>query len=135
MPSPWLGSGFDGFVGAQWDEVTATGVRGRLTVREEHLQPYGIVHGGVYSAVADSAAVAGAQAGVDAHEAGVLAMSVENHTTFVRAVRAGTELAIEATPLQAGRRTQSWQVAVREATTGRDVAASRVRVVVTPPGG
>jgi acyl-coenzyme A thioesterase PaaI-like protein len=39
--------GFNDLIGVRWDEVSATRVVARLTIDARHLQPYGIVHGGV----------------------------------------------------------------------------------------
>jgi len=36
-----------------------------IAIKEKHLQPYGIVHGGVYAAIMDAAAFWAAYAGVD----------------------------------------------------------------------
>ena len=46
------------------DTVTATEVVGHLEVGADHHTPWGIVHGGVYSAAIESAAGVGASAAV-----------------------------------------------------------------------
>jgi acyl-coenzyme A thioesterase PaaI-like protein len=60
---------------------------------------------------------------------------LENHTTFLRAVGVGTEVVFEGVPLHAGRRTQAWEVRITEAGSGREVARSRVRLMVVKAGG
>jgi len=64
------------------DEVVA-----ELEVRSSHLQPHGIVHGGVYSSVIESLASIGAA--LDAMRHSKTVVGLENHTSFVRAVREG----------------------------------------------
>ena len=59
-------------------------------------------------------------------------MGLENHTTFVRAVRAGAELRIEATPVNAGSRTHVWSAEIRD-DRDRLVARSTVRLLVVQP--
>lgn len=103
------------------DEVVA-----ELEVRPEHRQPHGIVHGGVYSGVIESLASIGAA--LDAMRTGKTVVGLENHTSFVRAVREGV-LRGTAKPLTRGRRSQAWEVALVDAT-GALVATGRVRLLV-----
>ena len=109
---------------ASRDEVRAT-----LVIASTHHQPYGIVHGGVYASVIESVASIGA--GVDVFPKGKGVVGLENHTSFVRAVREGT-LTIVATPLTRGRRSQLWEATVRDET-GALVATGRVRLLVVDP--
>jgi 1,4-dihydroxy-2-naphthoyl-CoA hydrolase len=108
------------FVRATADEVVA-----EWTVGPQHLQPYGIVHGGVYSGVIETLASVGAALAALRNGSGVVGL--ENHTTFLRAVRSG-RLEATATPLTRGRRTQVWEVAVRD-DQARVVATGRVRLL------
>ena len=61
--SPWDLSGFpvplidlsetfEGFLGLEWLELTPETARVRFNVRENLKQPLGLLHGGIYSAVA-----------------------------------------------------------------------------------
>lgn len=109
---------------ASRDEVRAT-----LVIASKHHQPYGIVHGGVYASVIESVASIGA--GVDVFPKGKGVVGLENHTSFVRAVREGT-LVIVATPLTRGRRSQLWEATVRDEA-GALVATGRVRLLVVDP--
>jgi uncharacterized protein (TIGR00369 family) len=108
------------FVRATADEVIA-----EWTVQPQHLQPYGIVHGGVYSGAIETVASVGAA--LDARRNGRGVVGLENHTTFLRAVRSG-RLEATATPLTRGRRTQVWEVSVRD-DQKRVVATGRVRLL------
>lgn len=121
--------GFDAAVGVEWVETTPERVVARLRIAAHHLQPYGIVHGGVYCSVSESVASIGAHLSAVQHDPQNGAVGLENHTTFLRAVGEGSLITFEATPLHAGRRTQAWQVSIRDEK-GRDVAASRVRLMI-----
>ncbi len=103
------------------DEVTAT-----LTVRAALRQPHGIVHGGVYATIIETLASVGAA--LDASAKGKTVVGLENHTSFVRAVREGT-LHARATPITRGRRTQLWEVVVKN-DAGEIAATGRVRLLV-----
>ena len=58
--------------------------RGRIEVSERTLQPYGIVHGGIYAALAET--VASAATHMHVAPDGKLAIGQSNHTTFLRPV-------------------------------------------------
>jgi 1,4-dihydroxy-2-naphthoyl-CoA hydrolase len=116
------------------DEITPVRVHARLTVEERHLQPYGIVHGGVYAAVAEAIASIGAAVSARTLDPESGVVGLDNHTSFLRAARAGTEILAEARPRHAGRRTQSWDVTMRDPD-GRELAVSRVRLLVAPLSG
>ena len=106
-------------------------MRARHAVGERHLQPYGIVHGGVYAAIAEAIASIGAAVSARALDPDLGVVGLDNHTSFLRAARAGTEIAAQAVPRHAGRRTQSWDVTMRDPD-GRELAVSRVRLLVQP---
>jgi 1,4-dihydroxy-2-naphthoyl-CoA hydrolase len=92
-------------------------------VTPDLLLPYGLVHGGVYASLAETAAsVAGA---LWMGERGKV-VGISNHTDFLRAVRDG-ELRAEATPLARGRTTQLWQVAISD-DQDRLIAHAKVRL-------
>ena len=120
----WAGGMGLHLVRATRDEVVA-----ELEVRPGHLQPHGIVHGGVYSTVIESLASVGAA--LDAMSHGKTVVGLENHTSFVRAVREGV-LRATARPLTRGRRSQAWEVTLVDAT-GALVATGRVRLLVLEP--
>ncbi|HEY6379173.1 MAG TPA: PaaI family thioesterase [Candidatus Dormibacteraeota bacterium] len=125
--------GLDAQLGLEILEVTAQGARGRLRVDERHLQPMGLLHGGVHAACAEALASYGAVAAARQRDPDAGAVGLENHTSFVRAVRPGAELRIEAVPVHAGSRAQLWSVEIRDAG-DRVVARSTVRLLVVLPG-
>jgi uncharacterized protein (TIGR00369 family) len=137
LPPPFdrfdFNAGFVGLLGIQFDEVTAERVTAHLEVGPQHLQPYGLVHGGVYAAIAETLASVGATvaAGGDGSERG--AVGLENHTSFLRTARAGQRVDAEAVARHAGRRVHQWAVTMRDAEDGRELANSTVRVLLVDP--
>ncbi len=113
------------FVRATSDEVVA-----ELVVERIHQQPYGIVHGGVHAGVIETLASTGAALSAGAR--GQSVVGLENHTSFIRAVREGT-LRATSTPITRGRRTQVWETTIVDAD-GKVVASGRVRLLCLDPG-
>jgi 1,4-dihydroxy-2-naphthoyl-CoA hydrolase len=114
------------YVVANPEEVTV-----EWTVGKQHLQPYGIVHGGVHAGVIETVCSVGA--GLAATSRGQVGgvVGLENHTSFIRAVRSGTKLRARATPVTRGRTTQVWHAEVRDEA-GQLVASGTVRLLSTP---
>lgn len=95
-----------------------------------HHQPYGIVHGGVHASVIETVCSTGA--GVDALARGLAVVGLENHTSFIRAVRSG-RVTVRARPVHRGRRTQVWEATATDER-GRVVSTGRVRLLCLEPG-
>jgi 1,4-dihydroxy-2-naphthoyl-CoA hydrolase len=119
---------FDALIGLEVTEITTEFAGGRLLVRDEVLQPFGVVHGGVYAAIAESLASRGTLAGV--WPDGSLALGLSNHTSFLRPVSEGT-ITAAARPLHRGRTTWVWDVEMTDAS-GKRCAVSRVTIAVRP---
>lgn len=104
------------------------------TVGKQHLQPYGIVHGGVHCGVIETVCSVGAglAAGARGQTGGVVGL--ENHTSFIRGVREGAKLRARATPLTRGRTTQVWHAEVKDEA-GQLIASGTVRLLTTPEYG
>jgi 1,4-dihydroxy-2-naphthoyl-CoA hydrolase len=111
-------------LGLQFLRATAQEVVAEWTIDAGQLQPHGIVHGGVYTTVVETCCSVGASV---AAPRGKLIVGVENHTSFVRAVRSG-RLQARATPLHAGRRAQLWECNITDAAE-RLIATGRLRVM------
>ncbi|HEY2733028.1 MAG TPA: PaaI family thioesterase [Polyangiales bacterium] len=116
------------FVVANQDEVSV-----EWTVREHHLQPFGIVHGGVHAGVIETVCSIGAgiAAAVRGHTGSVVGL--ENHTTFLRAVKEGAQLRGRALPITRGRTTHVWSAEISEPD-GRLVARGTVRLLCVAAG-
>jgi uncharacterized protein (TIGR00369 family) len=113
-------------------EMTGTRVTGVLELGPDQHTPWGVVHGGVYCTVIESAASIGASAAVA--ERGQFAVGVNNNTDFLRPMTAG-RLDVVAEPVQQGRTLQLWQVTLTRADDGKLVARGQVRLQNVPlPG-
>jgi 1,4-dihydroxy-2-naphthoyl-CoA hydrolase len=116
----------------QFDEVTATRVSGSVAADERHHQPWGLVHGGIYTAAIESFATAGAFQAVEAR--GQQAVGVSNVTDFLRPHRTG-RLQVVAVPIQQGRTQQLWQVEIRRPEDDKLIAHGEGRLQnIDPPG-
>ena len=113
------------FVRASADEVVA-----EIEVGPVHRQPYGIVHGGVHAGLLETVTSTGA--GIYALKHGKSVVGLENHTSFLKAVREG-KLVITALPLSRGRSTQVWEAKITD-DGERLVATGRVRLFALDPG-
>ena len=113
-------------------EIGGTRVTGSVELGPDHHTPWGVVHGGVYCSVVESAASIGASAAVAA--LGQFAVGVNNNTDFVRPMTSGV-LDVVAEPIQQGRTLQLWQVVLTRADDGKLVARGQVRLQNVPlPG-
>lgn len=96
-------------------------------VSTKHHQPMGIVHGGVHCGAIETACSIGASMSATERDANMVAVGLENTTSFIRAVRTGT-LRATALPITRGRTTQVWEAVVRDEK-DRVVATGRVRLL------
>jgi uncharacterized protein (TIGR00369 family) len=97
------------------------------TVSAKHHQPMGIVHGGVYCGAIETACSIGASMSATERDPNMVAVGLENTTSFIRAVRGGT-LRATALPITRGRTTQVWEAEVRDEK-DRVLATGRVRLL------
>jgi 1,4-dihydroxy-2-naphthoyl-CoA hydrolase len=124
-PTGWVKEMGLHFIEATPDRVVAT-----IEISERHHQGYGIVHGGVYSGVIETLASVGGH--LFASRDGRAVAGLENHTSFVRAIRTG-RLTATATPITRGRRSHLWQCDIVDEE-GRMIATGRVRLHSFEPG-
>lgn len=118
--------GFNGLLGVEYEVAGPDGCVLTLAIDDRHRQPYGIVHGGIYSTLAETAA--STAAALYAMERGIPgAVGLSNSTDFLRSHRDGT-IRAAATPVHRGRSQQIWQVDVARAEDGRLLARSMVRL-------
>lgn len=126
---PTPGQGFDAFIGMRDIAMTDDGALTAIVpVRPELLQPFGLVHGGVYASIAETLASMGTFAGV--HEQGMHAMGLSNSTSFLRPILAGT-IHATARPFHRGRTTWLWDVEITD-DEGRLCATTRMTIAVRP---
>ena len=122
--------GWNTGMGLRWIVATDDECIGELTVGPQHLQPYGIVHGGVHTGIIEAACSTGAA--VSAGARGQSVVGLENSTSFITAVRGG-KLRVRAKPVTRGRRTQVWEATVTN-DEGRVCATGRVRLLCLDAG-
>jgi 1,4-dihydroxy-2-naphthoyl-CoA hydrolase len=118
-----IDQGLNKALGLRVDELGPDRVVISWTVGEKHLQPYGIVHGGVYCSVVESSASLGAAMWFG--DRGTV-VGVANHTNFLRSAREGTLTAV-ATPIHRGRSQQLWTVDITD-DQQRTIARGEVRL-------
>lgn len=123
---------FDKEIGLVFTELTPDVARAQLDVQPKLLQPFGIVHGGVYCSMVESMASVAAYTWLAAHGGGAV-VGVNNNTDFLRAIGSGTVYGV-AEPLHRGRLQQLWVVTVT-GDDGRVVARGQVRLqnLAAPP--
>jgi uncharacterized protein (TIGR00369 family) len=103
---------FPGNLGIELLEITDEQVTGRLAVDQRHLHPGGYVHGGVWTAFADTVAAWGTMRALGP---GRNFTTVEMKTNVFAAGRTGDVLEAIGRALHVGRRTQVWEVRVSNA--------------------
>ncbi|MFT4126902.1 MAG: PaaI family thioesterase [Gordonia sp. (in: high G+C Gram-positive bacteria)] len=118
--------GLDAELGVVIESVDPDEIVAAIELQPKHHQPFGIVHGGVYCAFAES--VASVSAFVWLHHTGIggTAVGVNNNTDFLRSVSAG-KITARSVPIHRGRRQQLWAVEMTDAD-GRIIARSQVRL-------
>jgi uncharacterized protein (TIGR00369 family) len=98
-------------------------------VRDELLQPAGLVHGGVYASIAESLASWATSRAVMPD--GKIAVGLSNQTSFLRPITEGTIEAV-ATRRHRGRTTWVWEVEIFDAQ-GRLCTLTRMTIAVREP--
>jgi 1,4-dihydroxy-2-naphthoyl-CoA hydrolase len=129
MP-PGLGDGFDTELGLTYIEMSPDGGKAQLQIHDKLLQPWGIVHGGVYCSIVESLASVSGAVWLNDNGGGTV-VGVNNNTDFLRAISAGTVTAAS-TPIHRGRRQQLWLITITD-DNDRVVARGQVRLQNIPP--
>jgi 1,4-dihydroxy-2-naphthoyl-CoA hydrolase len=119
-----------GVLGVEVVEVTDDVIKGRMPVEDRIRQPYGIVHGGAMSAIAESLTSMGTAQGVSAQ--GKIAMGQEINASFMRPISSGHVNAL-ARVRRRGRTAWNWDVEITD-DEGRLCALLRATIAVRDPG-
>jgi 1,4-dihydroxy-2-naphthoyl-CoA hydrolase len=114
---------FDAHYGIEIESAGGDEARGRVPVHDGVRQPAGLVHGGVYTSMAESLAVAGTQAATDR-----VVVGHSSQTSFLRPITEGTVHA-SGRPRHRGRSTWVWEFDVTD-DGGRLCAVVRMTVSV-----
>jgi 1,4-dihydroxy-2-naphthoyl-CoA hydrolase len=111
------------------DTVEASHVTGWIDLGSQHHQPWGLVHGGVYTTAIETAASVGASTAAQQH--GLVAVGVNNNTNFLRSMTEG-RVSVDARAIQQGRSQQLWEVRIAD-DHSRLIATGQVRLQnITP---
>jgi uncharacterized protein (TIGR00369 family) len=121
-------SGFAAEIGVEWVNLDPDDARARIAVEPRHLQPHGVVHGGVFASLAESLTSMATHGAV--REEGMVAMGQANDTTFLRPIADGY-INASARPRHRGRTTWVWDVEISD-DDGQACALARVTIAVRP---
>jgi len=102
-------SNFDETLGTEWLSLEPDDARARIAMRDELRQPYGLLHGGVYSSLVES--ICSYATAVAVYEEGKIAMGQSIEVSFMRPVTAGHAEA-RAVARHRGKTTWVWQVEI-----------------------
>jgi 1,4-dihydroxy-2-naphthoyl-CoA hydrolase len=115
-------------LGMEIGEFDEERITGSFAVQDRVRQPFGIVHGGAYAALAETLASVGTYFAVEGN--GEIAVGQNNDTSFIRPVASGTVHA-NGTRRHRGRTTWIWDVEFTD-DQGRVCAISRITIAVRP---
>ena len=96
-------------LGIQIVAASKAGVTARLTVRDEICTQGGILHGGAFMALADTAGAIAAHLNLDA---GARTTTIDSKTNFLGGAPVGSVVTAEAIAVHVGRRTSVWQTRI-----------------------
>jgi len=120
--------GLGELIGIEYVEGGPDEIHARIAVTGDILQPAGLVHGGVYAAMAES--ICSAATWMAVHGDGMAAMGQSNSATFLRPITQG-HVNATAKPRHRGRTTWVWDVEITD-DGGRVCALVRMTVAVRP---
>jgi len=120
--------GLGELIGIEYQDSGAEEIRARVEVTDNVRQPTGLVHGGVYAALAESICSGATWQAVRGD--GMAAMGQANSATFLRPITEGHVNAV-ARPRHRGRTTWVWDVEISD-DEGRICALVRMTVAVRP---
>jgi 1,4-dihydroxy-2-naphthoyl-CoA hydrolase len=118
--------GFDRLYGLELLDLDPDGARAQVRVRDEHKQPFGLVHGGVFAAIAES--LASFATGIAVRDQDQIAMGLSNQTSFLRPITEGT-IHAHAVAKHRGRTTWVWEVEMSD-DAGRLCVLTRMTIAV-----
>ena len=127
FPIP-LDQTLDGVLGIETLELGSERARSRTRVTTGLKQPFGIVHGGTYAAIAESITSQATTRTV--LDEGNTAMGMSNQTSYIRPIADGY-IHADARSIHRGRTTWIWEVELSD-DDGRLCAVSRMTIAVRP---
>lgn len=97
-----------------------------MNITEQHLQPFGIMHGGISSLLAETAASMGANTYLDTTK--VVAIGLDIHTSHLAKMKLGKIIAT-AIPIHVGKKTQNWSVNIHNASDDTLISQTTVNLI------
>lgn len=119
----------DGTLGFRFTGATEVSATGEVGFTDRICQRFGLVHGGVYAALAEMVATEGTAANV--WDQGNSCSGLSNSTNFMRPVTGGALVQARGRAVHRGRTTWIWDVDLLD-DENRICAVSRVTVAVRP---
>jgi 1,4-dihydroxy-2-naphthoyl-CoA hydrolase len=122
----YMAPGANSVFGIRLTAIEPDALVAQMTVGAPHLQPKGILHGGVSVVLAETLGTLAANLSLDEGE---YAVGLEVNANHVAMVKAGETVTATCRPLHTGRKTQVWQTEIRRAD-GKLVCVSRLTCAV-----
>ena len=123
-----LHSHFDALLGTEWLDDDPDGARVRLPLRDELRQPFGLLHGGVMSALVES--ICSRATALAVMGGGMMAMGQSIDVSFIRPITEGGA-EVKAKARHRGRTTWVWDAEVLN-DDGKLCALARMTIAVRP---
>ncbi|MCS5721734.1 PaaI family thioesterase [Herbiconiux sp. CPCC 203407] len=125
---PFSESPFDQHYGLEIVSLGEGVAEARLETGPQHAQPTGVVHGGVYCAIAEAIASEGTNHAV--RPSGRVGMGLSNSTNFLRSAPVPGVLVARAEALHRGRSTWVWDVTIGDEAGAVRYAVTRMVIAV-----
>ncbi|MFI5028540.1 MAG: PaaI family thioesterase [Solirubrobacterales bacterium] len=123
-----MGSSYADLIGIEWLEDDPDRARARAPLRDDLLQPFGLMHGGVMSGLVES--VCSRATAIAVLGEGMAAMGQSIGVSFVRPITAGAA-EVHARARHRGRTTWVWDAEVLDSE-GRLCALAQMTIAVRP---
>ena len=116
-----------GTLGIKLIECNKERVTAKMTIDERHLQPYGLLHGGVSGVIAETVASVGSSQFLDRERQRIAGLELNmNH---IRSASLGETLYGVGIPLHIGRKTMVWNIKIHNEQ-DKLICASRCTIAV-----
>ena len=120
---------FARLIGTRITHLSKDRVEAELLVRDELLNPNGVLHGGVLMAMADNLGGRGTMVNLPP---GGSTATIESKTNFFAAIFGGDTARAESTPLHKGKTTMVWQTRITRGSDGKLAAMVTQTQLVIP---
>jgi uncharacterized protein (TIGR00369 family) len=121
-------SNFDVYIGTEWLSLDPDDARARIEMRDELRQPYGLMHGGVYSTLIES--LCSYATAIAVHEDGNISVGQSIEVSILRPVTSGLA-ECRAIVRHRGRTSLVWEAEILD-DDGRLCALAKMTMAVRP---